>query len=102
MSAIVLLPDGLLRLLIAVLSATIIVVLIVLLFVFRRTKNDLASAIAACKRERLQDNVEAVTVLVGECGADRQPVVVLAFALYHGEGAIRRLLCLCHRQCSVS
>jgi hypothetical protein len=63
--AIVLLPCGLLRLLIAVLPAAIIVVLVVLLFVFRRTKNDLAGVIAACERQRLQDNVEAVTVFDG-------------------------------------
>jgi hypothetical protein len=44
------------------------------------------------ERNGLEHDVEALAVLVRECKAEVEPVVVLALALDHRIGAVRRLL----------
>ena len=42
----------------------------------------------AVDRERLEDDVEALGVLVHECGADAEPKIVLALTLDDGVGSV--------------
>ena len=60
---------------------------------FGKRKNDLA-----VDGQGLQHDIEAVAVLVGERGANIQPVVILAFAFDDRVRLVARLLCGCHRQ----
>ena len=56
----------------------------------RLVVRDLAADDFAVEREGLQDDVEAVAVLVREREAKVEPIVVLALALDHRVGAMRR------------
>jgi hypothetical protein len=84
-SAVLALPHGLLdSLVFSVLIGVLVVA--VLSFVFGRTQHDLACAVAAWKRQGLQDHIEPVARLVRERRADREPK-------NRGEEGCLRVLC---------
>jgi CheY-like chemotaxis protein len=58
------------------------------LLVPRRAQHDLALPVAVRNRQRLQDDVEAVSRLMRERRADREPEVILAFSFDHREGSV--------------
>jgi hypothetical protein len=62
------------------------------LIIFGRTQDDLAYAATVRNRQRLQDHVEPVALLMGEGCADREPEVVMALTLHDRERAIGGLL----------
>jgi hypothetical protein len=66
-SAVVDLPHGLLD------SLVFVALVVAVLIVFWGTQHDLACAVAAWKRQRLQDHVEPIARLVRERRADREP-----------------------------